>query len=65
MEGSLVLVTALNRHIGYDNAARIAKLASEENLTLREAALKLDLLSAEEFDAYMRPEEMVHPSRAP
>ena len=65
MEGSLVLVTALNRHIGYDNAARIAKLASEENLTLREAALKLDLLSAEEFDAYMRPEEMVHPSRDP
>jgi fumarate hydratase class II len=56
---SLMLVTALNPHIGYDNAAKIAKKAHREGKTLREAALELGLLSAEQFDQWVRPEEMV------
>jgi fumarate hydratase class II len=56
---SLMAVTALNPRIGYDNAARIAKLAHERDLTLRDAAIELSLLSGEEFDELVKPEEMV------
>ncbi len=59
LENSLMLVTALNTHIGYENAARIAKKAHRENKTLREAAIELELLTSEEFDAWVRPEKMV------
>lgn len=55
---SLMLVTALNTHIGYDKAAEIAKKAHKEGLTLKEAALKLGYLTASEFDAWVRPEQM-------
>ena len=59
LESSLMLVTALNPHIGYDNAAKIAKKAHAENSTLKEAAVALGLLTAEQFDAWVRPEQMV------
>lgn len=59
MAQSLMLVTALNPHIGYDNAARIAKHAHAQGSTLREAALALGLLTAEQFDAWVRPDQMV------
>jgi fumarate hydratase class II len=59
LENSLMLVTALNPHIGYDNAAKIAKLAHEKGTTLREAALELGLVTAEQFDEWVRPENMV------
>jgi fumarate hydratase class II len=58
---SLMLVTALNPHIGYDNAAKIAKNAHKKGVTLRESAVELGLLTAEQFDEYVRPEEMTHP----
>ena len=58
LENSLMLVTALNNHIGYDKAAKIAKKAHEAGTTLREAALELDYLTNEEFDQWVRPEEM-------
>ena len=58
LENSLMLVTALNNHIGYDKAAKIAKKAHEEGTTLRESALELGYLSNEEFDQWVRPEEM-------
>jgi fumarate hydratase class II len=58
---SLMLVTALNPIIGYDNAAKVAKKAHKERKTLREAALELQLLTGEEFDAAVRPEQMTHP----
>lgn len=58
---SLMLVTALNTHIGYDNAALIAKTAHAENCTLKEAAVKSGLLTAEAFDRYVRPENMTTP----
>jgi fumarate hydratase class II len=61
LENSLMLVTALNNHIGYDKAAKIAKNAHEKGLTLRESALELDLLTNEQFDAWVRPEEMTGP----
>ncbi|MDR3423617.1 MAG: class II fumarate hydratase [Alphaproteobacteria bacterium] len=56
---SLMLVTALNPHVGYDNAAKIAKKAQSEGVTLKEAAVALGLLTAEDFDRLVRPEEMV------
>jgi fumarate hydratase class II len=59
MENSLMLVTSLNPHIGYDNAAAIAKKAHKEGTTLREAALALGLLTNEQFDAWVKPEDMV------
>ena len=59
LENSLMLVTALNTHIGYENAAKIAKKAHSENKTLREAAIELGLLTSEQFDAWVRPENMV------
>jgi fumarate hydratase class II len=58
---SLMLVTALNSKIGYDNAAKVAKKAYAEGKTLKEAAIELGLLSAEEFDEWVRPEKMIHP----
>lgn len=61
LNNSLMLVTALNQHIGYDNAAKIAKKAWKDNSTLKEAAAALNLLKAEEFDKLVRPEEMIHP----
>jgi fumarate hydratase class II len=54
-------VTALNPHIGYDNAAKIAKYAHQNNTTLKEAAVALGILTAEKFDALVRPEEMIGP----
>ena len=65
VERSLMLVTALAPHIGYDNAARIAHRAHVEGTTLREAALALGLVTAEQFDAWVRPEAMLGPSRPP
>ncbi|MBN2326178.1 MAG: class II fumarate hydratase [Candidatus Omnitrophica bacterium] len=61
LHGSLMLVTALNTHIGYDKAASIAKHAHKENLTLKEAAVQLGYLTEEEFDQYVRPEKMIGP----
>jgi fumarate hydratase class II len=58
---SLMLVTALNPHIGYDAAAKIAKTAYREGITLKEAAVKLELLTAEQFEEYVRPEDMTGP----
>jgi len=59
MEKSLMLVTALNPHIGYENAAKIAKLAHKENITLKQAAAKLGLVTEEDFDKFVVPEKMV------
>ena len=59
LNNSLMLVTALNTHIGYDNAATIAKKAHAENKTLKEAAIELGLLTAEQFEAWVRPEKMI------
>jgi fumarate hydratase class II len=59
LDNSLMLVTALNPHIGYDKAAKIAKTALSEGITLRESAIKLGYVSPEEFDAWVRPEDMV------
>lgn len=59
LNNSLMLVTALNTKIGYDNAASIAKKAHAENKTLKQAALELGLLTAEQFDEWVRPEEMI------
>jgi fumarate hydratase class II len=61
LDKSLMLVTALNPHIGYEKAAQISLKAYRENLTLREAALKLGFLTAEQFDEWVRPEDMTHP----
>ena len=59
LDNSLMLVTALNPHIGYDNAAKIAKTAHKNGTTLREEAINLGLLSGEEFDKIVKPEEMI------
>jgi len=59
VENSLMLVTALNPHIGYENAAKIAKKAHKENTSLRAAALELGLLTNEQFDQWVRPEDMI------
>ncbi len=61
LENSLMLVTALNPHIGYDNAAKVAKKAHKENKTLREVAIELELLTGEKFDEVVRPEKMTGP----
>jgi len=58
---SLMLVTALNPHIGYDNAAKIAKKAHAEGTTLKEAGIALNLLTSEQFDSWIKPEDMVKP----
>jgi fumarate hydratase class II len=62
MRQSLMLVTALNRHIGYDNAAKVAKKAHKEGTTLREAAVALGVMTGEQFDKAVVPEDMVGPS---
>ncbi|MBM3462943.1 MAG: class II fumarate hydratase [Armatimonadetes bacterium] len=62
LDNSLMLVTALNPHIGYDKAAKVAKKAHDEETTLREAALELGFLTGEEFDRIVRPESMLGPS---
>ncbi|WP_276089398.1 class II fumarate hydratase [Pedobacter sp. JY14-1] len=59
LQNSLMLVTSLNPHVGYENAAKIAKKAHKENKTLKEAAVELGLLTAEQFDQWVRPEDMV------
>jgi fumarate hydratase class II len=64
MRRSLMLVTALNPHIGYDNAAKVAKKAHQEGTTLREAAISLKLLTGEKFDELVRPAEMIGPSKS-
>jgi fumarate hydratase, class II len=58
---SLMLVTALNPHIGYDNAAKVAKKAHKEGKTLREVVIELGLMSGERFDEVVRPEKMIGP----
>ncbi len=63
LENSLMLVTALNPHIGYDNAAKVAKKAHKEHTTLKEAAVALNLLTAEKFDEVVRPENMIGPKK--
>ena len=62
VDNSLMLVTALNPYIGYENAAKIAKAAHEQGTSLREAALASGLLSAEEFDKYVDPKTMIYPN---
>ena len=62
MENSLMLVTALNPHIGYDNAAKLAKTAYAEGTSLKEAGVKLKLLTEEEFDQWVKPENMIGPN---
>jgi fumarate hydratase class II len=61
LENTLMLVTALNEVIGYDNAAKVAKLAHHDNITLRQAAAQLGLVKPEDFDKHVRPEKMVAP----
>ncbi len=61
LRDSLMLVTALNQHIGYDNAAKIAKNAHKQGTSLRESAIELGLLTGEQFDEWVKPEEMTHP----
>lgn len=63
LKNSLMLVTALNPHIGYDNAAKVAKKAFNDNSTLKEAAKELGLLTEEEFDEKVRPENMIGPKK--
>lgn len=63
LENSLMLVTALNPHIGYDNAAQVAKAAYQNNSTLREEAIRLGLLDGDKFDQLVRPEEMIGPKK--
>jgi fumarate hydratase class II len=62
LENSLMLVTALNPHIGYEKAAKIAKAAYREGTTLREAAIRSGYVTAEQFDEWVRPEDMTHPT---
>jgi fumarate hydratase class II len=61
LENTLMLVTALNEVIGYDNAAKVAKLAHSKNITLRQAASELGLVKPEDFDKHVKPEKMVSP----
>src|SRR5579859_6509324 len=61
LESSLMLITALNPHIGYEKAAQIELTAYREDISLGEAALKLGFLTAEEFDLWVRPQDMTHP----
>jgi fumarate hydratase class II len=61
LDNSLMLVTALNPHIGYEKAAQIAIKAYREDVSLRDAALALGFVTADEFDAWVRPEDMIHP----
>lgn len=62
---SLMLVTCLQPVIGYDSASKVAKLAHKEGLTLKEAAMKLQVLSDKEYDRHVRPEKMIAPHARP
>ena len=62
LNDSLMLVTALNPYIGYDNAAKIAKNAHAKGLTLKQSALELELLTEKQFDEWVRPEKMLGPA---
>ena len=62
MSQSLMLVTALNPHIGYENAAKVAKKAFIDNTTLKEAAVELGFLSPQQYDEWVLPEKMINPS---
>ncbi|MCH7635676.1 MAG: class II fumarate hydratase [Proteobacteria bacterium] len=64
LERSLMLVTALNPHIGYDNAAKVAKKAFDDGLSLKQAALDLGLVTEEDFDRWVDPKDMIHPGKA-
>jgi fumarate hydratase class II len=61
LEQSLMLVTALNTHIGYDNAAKVAKKAHKEGKSLKQAAMELDLLTSAQFDQWVKPADMLGP----
>ncbi len=61
LHNSLMLVTALNRHVGYENAAKIAKTAYKENKTLKQVAVELGLMNSEQFDDWVKPEDMIAP----
>jgi fumarate hydratase class II len=61
LDQSLMLVTALNTHIGYDNAAKVAKKAHKEGTSLKEAALALGLLTSKQFDEWVKPADMLGP----
>jgi fumarate hydratase class II len=61
LNDSLMLVTALNQHIGYDNAAKIAKNAHKKGTSLKESAIELGLLTDEQFDEWVVPVDMTHP----
>lgn len=63
LNDSLMLVTALNPHIGYDKAAKIAKKAHKEGTTLKDAALKLGYLTEEQYNLWVKPKEMLHPTK--
>ena len=61
LQESLMLVTALNPHVGYDNAAKIAKNAHKKGITLKASAIELGLVKSEDFDQWVRPEDMIGP----
>ena len=61
LHNSLMLVTALNPHIGYENAAKIAKNAHKKGISLKESALELKLVSESEYDKFVVPKDMIHP----
>ena len=63
LQNSLMLVTALNTHIGYENAAKIAKKAYADNLTLKKAALELGFVTEQQFDEWIVPEKMIKPDK--
>ena len=63
LNNSLMLVTALNPHIGYDNAAKVAKTAFEKNSTLKATVVEMGLMTAEKFDEVVRPENMIGPKK--
>ena len=63
LDNSLMMVTALNPHIGYDKAAKIAKKAHKENLPLKEAGQRLGFLTAEQFDQWVDPKDMLAPKK--
>lgn len=63
LHNSLMLVTALNPYIGYENAAKTAKLAYKENISLKEACVSLGFLTAERFDEVFKPEDMAYPHK--
>ena len=63
LHNSLMLVTALNNKVGYDNAAAAAKKAHKEGTSLKEAAVKLEIVTEQQFDEWVRPEDMIAPKR--